>query len=363
MNIHKRFRTIYIECSEILKKIINKRTTLKNEVYKTKKPVSYIPIIEKVLQNYDLLNKIITESNFLKKDTFYSLILCNEILTDKINIKFWKTKFEEIMKDDKLKIHVIKQKYIRINICKGSVDDIKDLKFIKTGIPNVYKLTENVDLSKNKAYKDGKFVMQNIASCLPGYILDPKLDNTIIDCTAAPGNKTSHVADLLKNTGKVFAIEFDERRFKMLTHQIRKMGLKNVKAINIDFLETDPSNYKNVDGMLVDPSCSGSGIHDVYEKDEDRIKNLQKFQIKMLKHAMTFNSSKIVYSTCSTHKEEGEDVVLECIKDSEYELFDLNQLFKEKPFDGFNITDKFIRCTSSENKETIGFFAALLVKK
>ncbi|KAK6090620.1 hypothetical protein P3W45_000343 [Vairimorpha bombi] len=363
MNIHKRFRTIYTECSEILKKIINKRTTLKNEVYKTKKPVSYIPIIEKVLKNYDLLNKIITETSFLKKNTFYSLILCNEILTGKIANSFWKSKFENIMKDEKLKEHTTKQKYIRINSCKGSIDDIKALKYEKTIIPNVYKLVENIDLSKNKAYKEGKFVIQNIASCLPAYILDPKSGNTVIDSCAAPGNKTSHVADLLNNSGKVFAIEYDEKRFKILNNQIRKLGLKNVKTINTDFLDTDPSKYNNVDCILIDPSCSGSGIHDVYEKDEERIFNLQKFQIKMLKHAMKFSSPKILYSTCSIHKEEGEDVVLECLKESEYEIYDLSLMFEEKPFDGFDIVDKFVRCTSSESKETIGFFAALLIKK
>ena len=75
MNIHKRFRLIYSECAEILNKIIDKKTTLKNEIYKRNKPVSYLPIIEKVIQNYDLLSKIIQDTNFMKKDKFYSLIL------------------------------------------------------------------------------------------------------------------------------------------------------------------------------------------------------------------------------------------------------------------------------------------------
>ncbi|WUR04105.1 NOL1/NOP2/SUN domain-family member 5 [Vairimorpha necatrix] len=362
MNIHKRFRTIYSECAEILKKIVNKKTTLKNEIYKNKKPASYIPIIEKVLQNYDLLNKIIQETNFLKKDVFYSLILCNEVLIGKINNKFWLSNFEKIKKDAEL-VHFIKEKYIRLNKTNGTEKDLKELKLEKTFIPDVYKLIENVDFSKIKAYKNGKIVIQNIASCIPGFILNPELNSTIIDTCAAPGNKTSHVSDLLKNTGKVFAFEVDEKRFKILNYQIKKLNLKNVTSLNEDFLDVENTKYKNVDYMLVDPTCSGSGIHEIYEKDEERIKNLQKFQIKILKHAMTFGAKKIVYSTCSLHKEEGEDVVLEAIKESEYEIFDLQSFFTGNTFEGLEVVDKFVRCTSKDNKETIGFFAALLIKK
>lgn len=362
MNIHKRFRLIYSECAEILNKIIDKKTTLKNEIYKRNKPVSYLPIIEKVIQNYDLLSKIIQDTNFMKKDKFYSLILCNEILIGKVKNKFWKEKFESVKKENEL-FHVIKQKYIRLNTVKGVHSDISNLKLESTFIPNVYKLLEAVDFSKNKAYKEGKIVIQNIASCLPAYILDPLPNSRIIDACAAPGNKTSHLSNLLKNTGKVYAIEVDPKRFKILNYHVNKLGLKNVETINKDFFDIKPDKYSNIDYIVVDPSCSGSGMHDFYEKDDERIKNLQKFQIKILKHALSFGAKKIVYSTCSLHKEEGEDVINEVIKDDKYEIFDLAKIFDNGVFNGIEVKDKFVRCVSTNNKETIGFFAALLVKK
>ena len=70
-----------------------------------------------------------------------------------------------------------------------------------------------------------------------------------------------------------------------------------------------------------------------------------------------------MYSTCSLHKEEGEDVINEVIKDDKYEIFDLAKIFDNGVFNGIEVKDKFVRCVSTNNKETIGFFAALLVKK
>lgn len=362
MNIHPRYRKIYLECSTILNKIISKKTTLKTEIYKNKKPASYIPIIEKVLQNYEILNKVISETKFFKNDQFYSLIVCNEIINGKLNNDFWKSKFESVCDKDLLK-HNIKQKYIRINTLKGTVNDLKNIKLEKTKLDNIYKLLEPINFKENMYYKKGIFVVQNISSCLPALLLDPKPTDKIIDACAAPGNKTSHLSCLMNNEGKIFAVENDKQRFKILKNQISKLGIKNVKLMSSDFLEIGNDKLGKIDGILVDPSCSGSGIHDVYEKDDERLKNLQKFQIKLLKHAISFGADKIVYSTCSIHEEEGEEVVLESIKDSGYKIKNLAEIFKEKLFDGFEIKGGFIRCNSTDNIESNGFFAALLVKE
>lgn len=362
MNIHPRYRKIYLECSVILNKIISKKTTLKTEIYKNKKPSSYIPIIEKVLQNYEILNKVISETKFFKNDQFYSLIVCNEIINGKLKNNHWKYKFESICNKDSLK-HNIKQKYVRINTIKGSINDLKNINLEKTKLENVYKLLEPINFKENKFYKNGIFLVQNISSCLPAIILNPKSTDKIIDACAAPGNKTSHLSCLMNNQGKIFAVENDKQRFKILKNQVSKLGLKNVKLMSTDFLDIENDKLGKIDGILVDPSCSGSGIHDVYEKNEDRLKKLQNFQIKLLKHAMSFGADKIVYSTCSIHEEEGEEVIMECIKETGYKIKDLAECFNEKLFDGFEIKNGFIRCNSMENIESNGFFAALLVKE
>lgn len=91
-----------------------------------------------------------------------------------------------------------------------------------------------------------------------------------------------------------------------------------------DFLTTDPKDYKKVEYILLDPSCSGSGMVNRYkygivenetQKDEQRLWYLEALQRKMLMHAMSFpNVKRIVYSTCSIHEEENESVVLYGLK-------------------------------------------------
>lgn len=362
MKIPKKYREFYTECSEMLKRIVEKKSTIKKEAYKKKNPSEYLAFLDKLVQNYDLLDKIITAHEFLRKDKYYSAILCYEIINNKIKNNFWKTKFDETKGESQI-LHVTRQKFIRLNTLKAKEEDLKDLEVEKTKIPNVYKLLSNVNFSQNNLFKEGKLIVQNIASCLPAYLLNPNEGSTVIDSCSAPGNKTSHLSAIMNNTGKIYAIEVDKKRFNLMKSRLNRFGIKNVKCINEDFFEIKPDDYPKVDYILVDPTCSGSGIHDYYNEDEERTEGLQKFQCKLLRHAMEFGAGKIVYSTCSVNKKEGEDVVNEAIKESEYEILDLSKEFKELEDSDFKFSDGFIRCENSKDKETIGFFAAVLIKK
>ncbi|KAF9765056.1 putative 28S rRNA (cytosine-C(5))-methyltransferase [Nosema granulosis] len=363
MKIPKKYREFYAECATMLRRIIEKKSTVKREAYKNKNnPTEYLAFLDKLVQNYDLLEKIIEAHEFLRKDKFYSVILCYEILNSKINSQYWKKKFEETKGDSEI-LHVSRQKFIRLNTLKASEDDLKELEVEATKIPNVYKLKSNTNFAQNKLFKEGKLIVQNIASCLPAFLLNPKEGSTVIDACSAPGNKTSHLSAIMNNTGKIFAVEVDKYRFNLMKSRLNRFGIKNVKCLNEDFFEVSKDEYKKVDYILVDPTCSGSGIHDYYNEDDERTEGLQKFQIKLLKHAMTFSADKIVYSTCSINRKEGEDVVNEAIKESDYEILDLSKEFKHLEESEIKFSESFIRCEGSKDKETIGFFAAVLIKK
>jgi putative methyltransferase len=232
-----------------------------------------------------------------------------------------------------------------------------------TSIPNVYKLCSNIDFSTSKLFKDGKIIVQNIASCLPAFLLNPEKDSRVIDACSAPGNKTSHLSSIMNNTGKIFAVEVDKYRYNLMKGRLSRFGVKNVKYLNKDFFDIDQDEFKNIDYILVDPTCSGSGTHDYYNEDEERTEGLHKFQTKLLKHAMKFGAKKIVYSTCSNNKEEGEDVVKAAIAESEYEIYDLSKEYKFLEESGFKFSESFIRSDESKDKDTIGFFSAVLIKK
>jgi len=154
----------------------------------------------------------------------------------------------------------------------------------------------------------------------------------VIDATAAPGNKTSHLSSLMGNKGKIFAFERDKQRYATLQKMLKKAHCRNVETTCGDFLDTNPldEKYRNVSHILLDPSCSGSGIVNRLDylleptenqEQDSRIERLQKlseFQLSILQHAMKFPvAEKIVYSTCSIHPEENEHVVREALKSTE----------------------------------------------
>ena len=110
-------------------------------------------------------------------------------------------------------------------------------------------------------YICGKLILQDKASCFPAVILDPPCgeDAVVIDATAAPGNKTSHLSALMHNTGKVlmdartndavlltcsklYAFERNKKRYTTLKHMLDTAGCRNVEALNFDFLAVDPKD-------------------------------------------------------------------------------------------------------------------------
>ncbi|OCF37937.1 nuclear protein [Kwoniella heveanensis BCC8398] len=185
---------------------------------------------------------------------------------------------------------------------------------------------------KDDWYENGGIILQDKASCMPAKVLMEGWrdgEGECIDATAAPGNKTSYISALMHNKGKLYAFERSPNRFKTLERMLQKAHCKNVDAQRADFLESDPRDelYGNVTRILLDPSCSGSGIvnrldylleDDVVEETDakaERLEKLAAFQLQMIQHAFKFTAAKrIVYSTCSIHAEEDERVVLSALK-------------------------------------------------
>ncbi|XP_043799018.1 28S rRNA (cytosine-C(5))-methyltransferase-like isoform X2 [Apis laboriosa] len=201
-------------------------------------------------------------------------------------------------------------------------------------------------------YQNGEIILQDKASCLPSYLLNPEPGSIVLDMCAAPGMKTSHLAALLTNTGKIYAVEKDEHRYKTLCEQIKLTNASCVETINKDSLTLETNEYSKVEYILVDPSCSGSGMLDrqiVYGKekrDPQRLKQLQAFQVFLLRHALLNfpNVKRVVYSTCSTHSEENEEVIDEILENVQnaYELVPVKKLLNEE---WLNFSSKKYKCS------------------
>ncbi|TDL25613.1 williams-Beuren syndrome critical region protein 20 copy A [Rickenella mellea] len=254
-------------------------------------------------------------------------------------------------------------------------------------IPDLLLFHPTVQFHEDESYKTGKIILQDKASCFSAAVLAPPAkDNcVVIDATAAPGNKTSHLSALMHNRGKIYAFERDRRRFRTLQHMTTTARCTNVEPLNADFLlaeSTDPK-YERVTHILLDPSCSGSGIVNRldhlqdYDENEDgqeeRLNKLAAFQLSMILHAMTFPSvTNIVYSTCSVHAAENEEVVsLALSSDEASGKFILARRedvlpswprrgLKEKMLEPTD-AESVIRCTPGED-HTNGFFVSSFIK-
>ncbi|KAF4547535.1 16S rRNA methyltransferase RsmB/F-like protein 3 [Elsinoe fawcettii] len=135
-------------------------------------------------------------------------------------------------------------------------------------IPNLVALHPSQDLTKTKAYLSGQIILQDKASCFPAYLLNPSSsDGRVIDGCAAPGNKTTHLAAILHENGskevkQVTACERSIQRAQTLETMVRKAGAAGSVEVRKgqDFLALKPDEYADVGAILLDPSCSGSGI-------------------------------------------------------------------------------------------------------
>jgi putative methyltransferase len=247
-------------------------------------------------------------------------------------------------------------KYIRINLLKGTytecVNEIMS-QFPSCRpddmIPNLLVLPADTrGLGEHKLVTESRIIIQDKASCMPSQILfDAWLEAGIgcdfIDACAAPGNKTSHLASLIHQarldhksnavikTSKVFAFDKSPTRCELLRSRIKAAGADTIVAVtNHDFLTTDfhSEAFANVKSILLDPSCSGSGVARALdrvieekfanngkgdkgnEKEEERIESLARFQLSAVLHAMNNDSVQLItYSTCSVHVQENEGVV------------------------------------------------------
>lgn len=120
-------------------------------------------------------------------------------------------------------------------------------------------------------------IIQSKSSCLPPFVLfqgmlghmDDFSEFNIIDCCAAPGNKTIQLAEYLGSHGLVFAFEKNEKRAALLQRRVNFHQVQNIEVFNEDFLTVDSANkhFKDVKIILADPSCSGSGMLINIDKD------------------------------------------------------------------------------------------------
>lgn len=212
--------------------------------------------------------------------------------------------------------------YIRVNTLKITRDELIE-KLKKQGIScrKVNGIDEAImvqnlkNIESNNLFKEGYFTIQDISSMLVGKVANPKENSVALDICSAPGGKTTHMATLMNNTGKVIARDIFEHKLKLINNSVNRLGLKNVKVENFDALKIDNESLDKFDYVISDVPCSGMGIikrkPEIKYKNEDELKDLPKIQKQILENASKYVKigGTLIYSTCTIHDEENIEVV------------------------------------------------------
>jgi 16S rRNA (cytosine967-C5)-methyltransferase len=215
---------------------------------------------------------------------------------------------------------------------------------------------------------EGLFAIQDEASQLIALILDPQPGEKILDACAAPGGKTTHIAQKMKNQGEIFAFDLRQEKLKQIEEGCKRLGIKIVRTKIGDAVNPLPVPGEiKFDRVLADVPCSGFGTlrrnPDLkWRKNEKDIERLRHLQFSILKNlsGSVREGGLLVYSTCTVFHEENEVVVQRFL--SEHRAFTLDSLAEVLPEKCHLFIKKGYFKTFPPADELDGFFAARLRK-
>jgi 16S rRNA (cytosine967-C5)-methyltransferase len=212
--------------------------------------------------------------------------------------------------------------------------------------------------------QQGWLQVQDEAAQLVSLILAPKPGQRIIDLCAAPGGKTTHLAELMQNQGEIIAVDVSPTKLQLVQENCRRLGISMVKAMALDATRPLPFPPASFDDCLIDAPCTGLGTLRRHPEGKWRIKEqdisrLQEMQGQILRQAapLVKQGGVLVYSTCTLTKEENEEVIEVFL--SEHKEFSLEHAARLLPRGCEELVDeKGCLRTLPHRHKTDGFFAA-----
>lgn len=235
----------------------------------------------------------------------------------------------------------------------------KQGKFLK----NFIHILSDANPAQLPNFDNGDYIIQNEASGLVVELLNPQPGEKILDLCAAPGGKTTDIAQRVGATGSVMAVDISEPRLTLLRENLERLHIENVTTVKADGTKFRTGTYEKV---LVDAPCSGTGVFRKFPEgrwitSSDDISRYSAMQTALLKNAATLVApgGVLVYSTCSVIRNENENIIEQFLKESpDFELM-VPETFDVKDVVG---EDKYMR-TYPGLKYLDNIFAAYLKRK
>lgn len=187
-----------------------------------------------------------------------------------------------------------------------------------------------------ETFKKGYFTVQDESSMLASYVLNPQKGEAILDVCAAPGGKSTHIAELMAGQGQVISADIFEHKLKLIEETAKRMDHQIIETVIQDATKENKAYKEKFDRVLIDAPCSGLGIlhkkADIrWKKEHKDIKELVKIQKKILTTCSEYvkPGGIMVYSTCTISPLENEVMVEWILKHLDFELDNINSYIPE----------------------------------
>lgn len=258
--------------------------------------------------------------------------------------KDWDTELAALNEEAKVVLRVNTLKISR----KELKEQLEDIENILTEAPNEYPdaliLEQRQNIFTRQQFRDGLFEVQDAGSQVIAPYLKPEPGMRVVDACAGAGGKTLHLAALMKNKGRIIAMDTEDWKLDELKKRARRAGVGNIEPRVIESSKTIKRLENSADRLLLDVPCSGLGVikrnpdakWKLTPEFMERVKELQQ-HILVDYSTMLKKDGLMVYSTCSLLPSENEKQVeqfLESRKDK-FELLDQKWIRPSEGYDGF----------------------------
>jgi 16S rRNA (cytosine967-C5)-methyltransferase len=249
-------------------------------------------------------------------------------------------------------------------------------RFLETGIdskatpwsPQGISVLSGPAVDKLPGFEEGFFQIQGEASQLVTYLLSPLPGERILDACAAPGGKSTHIVELMKDEGEFVAIDTSVRGIAKIRENAARLRLKSLRVLSADASAGLTGMLREpYDRVLVDAPCSGLGTlrghpEIKWHRDENDIRRLSRLQSKILRRVAGYlkPAGVLVYATCTLTREENEEIVESFL--AQHKEFELEDAARYLPGQATHMVRNKYFVALPHRDNTDGFFAARMRK-
>ena len=309
-------------------------------------------------KDYETFFEIENPIERISKTTSMPVWIIEELLKEK-DIK----KVEEICKASNIKPKVA----IRMNRLKTNKQELENLlrerniTFQEGEFEDFLILEKVKNIEQLDLFKQGYFTIQDEGAGLIAKVVNPKPNEVILDACSSPGGKTTYMAELMEDKGKIIAWDLHAHRIKLVEENAKRLGIHIIKVQCQDATIYKEEYKEKFDKILLDVPCLGIGVlkrkPDIkWKRRSEDIEEITQIQLKILETCSKYvkSNGQIVYSTCSILGNENDKIIDKFLQENEDFVYAKIGIPKAENLNKIQLY---------QNEKTDGFFICKLQKK